>query len=147
MPLAIGDAVWSGAITAIVAVMLAWMNHRAKRASDAAEVAAKAADRAATAAATKVEEVKEALAETTAETAETLADIARVGHDTHTLVNSNMAVQLRLNKVMAVRLAGLSKGTADEADDAAAAKLATAALEEHEAKQRVVDSETKTPSV
>lgn len=156
MPLAVSDTVWNGVIAAIVAVMLAWMNHRAAKSSAAAELAAKAADRAATAAdraakdaAIKVEEVKAVLEETTADTAEKLSGIAsvgiaaaKVGNDTHALVNSQMAAQLRLNEAMAVRLAGLSKGTPDEAEDAAAAKLATAMLEDHEAKQRVVDGES-----
>lgn len=97
---------------------------------------------AAKAAAKEVAEVKTTLQETNQQTAKELGEIKRVGDDTHTLVNSNMAVQLRINKAMAVRLAGLSRGTPDEANDLAAVELATKVLAEHEAKQRVVDGES-----
>ena len=83
----------------------------------------------------KVEEVKSTLARTGAATELKLIEIANVGIAVHTLVNSNMGVQLKLNAVVSRRLAEITKDRAD----LAAAELAQGLLHEHEAKQAIVD--------
>ena len=80
-------------------------------------------------AAFKVDEVKTTLAEQTAATSHKLDDI-------HTLVNSNMGTQLKLNSVLARRLADLPGAT--EADRTAATD-AERMYNDHVAKQAVVD--------
>ena len=82
-------------------------------------------------AAVKVEEVKEVLADTTEKNVERLNEIAKVGVETHTLVNGAMSAQLRLTATFARELA-TSRGLPA---DVKAAELAEKALEEHEAKQ------------
>jgi hypothetical protein len=130
--LAIGDAVWIAGIGVLQAVALAIVGLFIRR----MDINAKKRD---DARAVEVDGVKTTLQKTTSETSKALEDIAKVGHDTHTLVNNNMAVQLRLNKAVTERLAGLTK----DPDDRAAADLAATVFAEHEAKQRQVDSETK----
>lgn len=66
---------------------------------------------------------------------EKLTKVERTGDATHTLVNSAMSAQLRLNAVMARRLATL---TSDPADHALAA-TAEAEYHNHESQQRIVD--------
>jgi hypothetical protein len=87
-------------------------------------------------AAVKVDEVKTSLAESNANTEVQLSKIEATGEKTHTLVNSNMGVQLKLNAVSTRRLAELTKN----AVDAAAADLAEKTLKEHEGKQAIVDA-------
>lgn len=65
--------------------------------------------------------------------------IGKTGEKTHTLVNSNMGVQLRLNAVVTRRLADLTRSPEDEAMAEQSAKL----LLEHEGKQEIVDSQEK----
>jgi len=67
-------------------------------------------------------------------------DTQRVGIDTHTLVNNNMGVQLKLAAGYARRLANITKAAEDEQ----AAAIAELALAEHLKKQAVVDSGVKT---
>jgi len=103
-------------------------------------------ENAAVATASKVEEVKVAakqvattLETTVAKQDEKLTSIAKTGRDTHTLVNSNMGVQLRLN-------AELSRWKANETKlqiDKDAADLAEKLLDEHLAKQATVDERDK----
>src|SRR4029077_8336225 len=72
----------------------------AKKAEDARLASIKAASeavKAATETAKKVEEVKTTLEDNTIKTTESLDNLTKLGRDTHTLVNSNMAVQLKLN--------------------------------------------------
>jgi hypothetical protein len=83
----------------------------------------------------KVEAVKRRLDETTSATSHKLDGLAKVAKDTHTLVNSNMAAQLRLNAAVTRRLAGVT----GRPEDAKAADLAEALYGEHEAKQAKVD--------
>lgn len=61
---------------------------------------------------------------------------AKVAKDTHTLVNSNMGVQLQLSAVSLRELADLKKTPKAEAQ----AKLAEMAFVEHQQKQAVVDA-------
>jgi hypothetical protein len=62
--------------------------------------------------------------------------LTKVTNDTHTLVNSNMGVQLKLNAAITQRMAGLT----NQPDDIAAATLAKIAYEEHLKKQATVDA-------
>lgn len=64
-----------------------------------------------------------------------LNNLASVAKDTHTLVNSNMGVQLQLNMVMAQRISDMTKSK----EDVAAALLAKKYYEDHVAKQKIVD--------
>jgi len=61
---------------------------------------------------------------------------AKVANDTHTLVNSNMGLQLRTNAALARRIASLPTATAD---DIAVAAAAEKALADHEHRQAIVD--------
>jgi hypothetical protein len=97
------------------------------------------ADKRAKAAAKEVKAVAVKLETTTSDQTRQLAVIAETGEKTHTLVNSNMGVQLKLNKVVTRRVADLTKGTSSAADDEAAAVLAAAMYDEHVAKQAQVD--------
>lgn len=81
-------------------------------------------------AAAKVQEVKTNLETSDAHTNKQLADI-------HTLVNSNMGVQLKISAIALRKVAGFTK----DADDEAAASLAERALAEHEGKQALVDKQ------
>lgn len=61
--------------------------------------------------------------------------LTKVTNDTHTLVNSNMGVQLKLNSLTSARVAALT----GHADDLAAAEIAKLAYDEHVKKQAIVD--------
>jgi hypothetical protein len=95
-------------------------------------------------AAVKVETVRTTLAENTEVADRKLDGIAAVSVATHTLVNSNMGVQLKLNAVVTRRLAAVT----NDPEDLKAADLSERLLREHEAKQAVVDSrpDAKTPA-
>jgi hypothetical protein len=86
-------------------------------------------------AATDAHAAKTTLAKNTADTKSQLNDIAEVGVATHTLVNSNMGVQLKLNAALARRMASITGNQ----DDLRAAELAEALYQEHINKQAVVD--------
>lgn len=90
-------------------------------------------------AADKVAEVKVDLAKTSAITEKKLDKIEETGEKVHTLVNSNMGVQLKLNAALASRIAEMTK----DPEDIKAAALAQTLLHEHEAKQTLVDQEIK----
>lgn len=80
-------------------------------------------------------DVKVDLRRTNSEQTEQLTGIAETGEKTHTLVNANMGVQLKLNAVVTQRLATITK----DPEDVTAAKLAKQLLVEHEKKQADVD--------
>lgn len=82
------------------------------------------------------EQVKTTLAVNEAKSDRKLAKIEATGEKTHTLVNSNMGAQLKLNAVATRRLADLTK----DQDDINAANLAAKMLKEHEGRQAVVDA-------
>lgn len=88
-------------------------------------------------AAIKVEDVRNTLVVTTDITTEKLDKLAKVTDDVHTLVNSNMGVQLRLNAELSRWKADNSKGD-KLAEDAAIE--AEKAYRDHMAKQHEVDS-------
>jgi hypothetical protein len=67
--------------------------------------------------------------------------ITQTNQQIHTLVNSNMGVQLKISAVFARRIANMTKGTTEGPDDERAATLAEQYLNEHEAKQRIVDKQ------
>lgn len=60
----------------------------------------------------------------------------KTAKEIHTLVNSNMAVQLALNSVLARRMANKTK----DPDDERAAVISEAALRKHQNQQGIVDS-------
>jgi hypothetical protein len=65
-----------------------------------------------------------------------ITDIAKVAESTHTLVNSNMGIQLELNMAVTGRLAAITK----DPMDIEAAKLAKDNYLSHQMKQSIVDS-------
>ena len=87
-------------------------------------------------AAKKVEEVKTDLAASDAKTLVQLNKMEETGEKTHTLVNSNMGVQLKLNAAVTKRLANMTQ----DKNDIEAAELAATMLTEHEKKQAIVDA-------
>jgi hypothetical protein len=64
-----------------------------------------------------------------------ITSLAGVAKDTHTLVNSNMGVQLRLTATFARRLADITNSP----EDIAAANQADDLYQEHVKKQDIVD--------
>lgn len=70
-------------------------------------------DKKAAVAAIEVKEVKTTLATTGSATEVKLNEIAQVGVAVHTLVNSNMGAQLKLNAVVSRRLAEITKDKED----------------------------------
>lgn len=96
--------------------------------------------------AVRVEAVKDAVAKATAATVDQLATIAATGEKTHTLVNSNMAVQLKLNAELSRWKAEQMKdvGGAEAADAEAAALKAEQMFTEHQGKQILVDANVRT---
>ena len=64
----------------------------------------------------------------------------QVRNDIHTLVNSNMGIQLRANSVLLRRIAALPDATPE---DAQMADDAQHLWEEHQAKQKVVDDRNR----
>ena len=112
---------------AVTALIQEWI--RAKREKAAAEKVA-----------AEVAEVKATLVEKDKQTDAKLDSMADVGEKTHTLVNSNMALQLSLNKAVTRRLANMTKDPADED----AAQLAARLYDEHLKKQAIVDAKEDT---
>ena len=128
------------ALTGYIAYTMARLKQQGDLAAETLKEAAAEAARAATRADVKAEEVKRTLEKTSEGYTVQLAQIAETGEKTHTLVNSNMGVQLRLNAVVTRRLAEITKGTPDGKADEEAATAAERLLREHEGKQAVVDS-------
>src|SRR5687767_14625286 len=81
----------------------------AVKARRAADVAASEAQKAVV----KAQEVKVTLAENTAVAKGRLDALAKVAESTHTLVNSNMSVQLKISAVALRRIAELTKDPGD----------------------------------
>lgn len=82
-------------------------------------------------------EVKQNLESTTKIADKKLDDIAKVGEAVHVLVNNNMGIQLKISAVALRRIANMNK---DSKEDQMAAKLAEAALKDHEKRQAELDS-------
>lgn len=136
-------SVFSAAVTGFVALQIAKLNQKTKDAADKAEL-----DR---------HEVKQTLQLTTATQAQQMVEqsvaltgIAKTGKDTHTLVNSNMGVQLELHAATAA--AGFAMASElfrmDPTEDRRkvvmqcehAAALASKLAAEHQVKQEGVDA-------
>jgi hypothetical protein len=137
MPIfAVSDVVYQALIAAAATVILAYLQMRTRASvQDAAAEASAASGHAAGAA----REVRRTLQDNTAATDGKLAGLATVAAATHALVNNNMAVQLRLNAVLARRLAELT----GDPEDARAADLAERLAAEHAAKQDGVDRQAR----
>lgn len=88
----------------------------------------------------KVAEVKVDLARSSQNTGEKLDNIEKTGEKVHTLVNSNMGVQLKLNASLSRQVANLTSDPKAKAEATKAAELAESLLSEHEKKQAVVDN-------
>lgn len=137
------DVVWQALIAGIVTVVLAWLQMRTQAAiKEAAHLAAvkveevqRGAELSAELAAIKVESVAKTLANTTMSANEKFANLTELTKDTHSLVNSNMAVQLKLTATVSRRLAELT----GLAEDIKAAELAEHLSMEHDTKQAALD--------
>lgn len=116
----------STCFTGVMAYLLARMNTKQGM------VATKVED-----AAVKVEEVKTTLAISNQVTKEELHEIKEVGIATHTLVNNNMGIQLKINVVALRRIASLCDATLEDKE---AAEMAEKLYSEHMAKQAIVDN-------
>lgn len=122
-----------GLVSTLGLAFIGYLTAQANRnAEDAARIAEDAAGRATLATA----EVRATLAETTVATASRLSHLAAVAQDTHTLVNSSYGTQLAVGLAALERIAALTGDPNDRrlADDA------RARLEEHNARQAVVDT-------
>ena len=84
-------------------------------------------------------QVKARLETVTTDTAKHLDVIEKTGEKTHTLVNSNMGVQLRMHADLTQRMAEKTK----EPEDIAAALQAKKLWDEHQGKQATVDAAQK----
>lgn len=93
-------------------------------------------------AAKKVEEVKNTLEVTEEKKSEEMKELKRVADATHTLVNSGESTRLRLLAVALRRVADLTTDMPGSEEDRKAAEIAEQAYQSHEAKQRIVDSES-----
>ncbi len=89
-----------------------------------------------TLAAAAARDVAVVLKDTTAVYTDKLNAIAETGNQVHTLVNSNMAIQLRINAAVTRRLANLTGDPEDER----AAKVAEAMSIDHSSKQAALDA-------
>ena len=124
-------------VTAMTPILLAMINKKqAKALANSEETKVATVE-----AAAKVEDVKRDLQTQGASVDKQMAEIARVGVDTHTLVNNNMGAQLKLG----ADLSEFKATTTGKAEDIAAAKLARALYDEHVKKQAIVDSGSRQP--
>lgn len=127
---------WVGLLSALIGatstVILGYLAYLQMKLKAAVDHAAQAAQKDASKAAVEVEKVSE----TSAINDRKMDDQTRKLDAVHTLVNSNMGVQLRVGAVALRRVAELTK----HPDDRAAAELAEKLLAEHETKQAKVDS-------
>ena len=87
----------------------------------------------------KVEAVRTDLAINTEANSEKLDGLTETNKQIHTLVNSNMGVQLEISAVFARRIAVITK----DPEDLKAADLAERYLKEHQEKQGIVDKQSK----
>ncbi len=87
----------------------------------------------------KAETVRKVLANTNASTDKKLTSISTTTNAVHTLVNSAMSEQLKLNAIISRRLANITKNPADDK----AAIIAERMSEEHELKQQIIDRNKK----
>ena len=145
--------VWAGVLISVVGIVvpfttliLKFIQDRtiAREArADAMEArgASAAATRASLEAAKKVEAVRVDLQGSQQRTANTLAGLVKVSHDTHVLVNNNMAIQLKL----AAELSEFKAATTNKPEDIQAALYARTLYQEHLNKQALVDGGLNLP--
>jgi hypothetical protein len=126
-----GFAFLSAVFTGVMTFLIARLGAGQKKAAEVQEKAA-----------AKVEEVAAVLEQSTIVSDAKLDSLALVSSATHTLVNNNMAIQLKLNAAVTRRLANITKNSSD----VEAAELAEKLVAEHEAKQAIVDAATPPPS-
>lgn len=134
MLFALGDIVYQAFIAGVVTMVMAYM---AQRASAKAEEVKLALARSDVAAAQRAAELAHTVGAIAQEYDHKLTAIAKTGEAVHVLVNSNMAIQLKLNATVTRRLANM---THDETDGIAA-DLAEQLFHEHERKQKQVDAQ------
>jgi hypothetical protein len=156
--LAITDTVITGSITAVLGFMttiftgvmtyyMAKLNIKQAAAAVKVEEAAslaKKVDAKVDVVAVKAEEAKKTLEVNTAEVGDKLNGLQtvaleskKIAVDTHTLVNSNFGVQLKLNRDLSHRIASSPDATEE---DKKIADLAETVYQEHLRKQAVVDA-------
>lgn len=135
------DAVAAQLITAVIALLgtiftgvLTYLMAKLRMEQESRD---KVTDKKLETAAVKVEEVKTTLESNNDDTSKKLNDLATVAKATHTLVNSNMAIQLELNMKVTRELANL-KDTQTARDMADAAEKL---YHEHTVKQHEVDEQ------
>jgi hypothetical protein len=123
---------WAKMITPALLIVVAIQQWWTRRAADkaAAAAAAKVAE-----VASKTEAVRQALATSDNSTNIKLDSLAVSSDKIHTLVNSNMGVQLRISASALRRVADFSKDPKDERIAEEAERLA----QDHESKQHKVD--------
>lgn len=139
--------VWAGVLIAVVGIVVPFTtlilkfiqdrsiarNARAD-AKDAREAAAASAWASAEAA-KRVETVRTDLQDQHHIKMGALSELAKVAHETHVLVNNNMAIQLKL----AAELSEFKAATTNRSEDIQAAIYARSRYEEHVKKQKIVD--------
>lgn len=131
-------------VTAMTPILLAMINKKQQVMLVNSEIAKVAAvDTAARVeqVAVKAEENAALVAATTQETGKQMAAIAKVGVDTHTLVNNAMGLQL----LSVMELSAFKASTTGLEADKEVARAARAKYEEHVKKQAIVDSGSKQP--
>ncbi len=136
MDTAVVLALVTGAFGFLTVLLQAIMTYIMARLNNQQIAAAKKVEQAAV----KVEDVKKDLQKTTELTEKKLDNIVKVANDTHTLVNSNMGVQLRLNAELSRWKAESTKTPEDEQ----AAVTSEGMYQDHLRKQAVVDKRKKT---
>lgn len=130
------------AVTAVANVILQVMAMlKAKQTALQAVEDARLMQRATETAGYTAQQVKVKVAESTMDLNRKLDSLGAVTDKTHVLVNSNMAVQLKLNAMVTRRLADITKYPAD----VAAADIAEQLYHEHEVKQAKVDAKEGQP--
>lgn len=137
----LNDVTWQALIGAVVTIVLAYMQYRTRTTvqdtADESKVKVKEVRVRVEEVKESVDDIKDAVEQKEGEMAERLKSIARIAQDTHTLVNSNMGVQL---EAVARGLREIARLRGLPGDDEAAS-AAEAAYQDHERKQDMVDAE------
>lgn len=119
-------AIFIGLTTLVIQVLTLYFNYATNRDKVRRDMIAEL----------KVEQVKKTLETSTHQHVEKLEEVAQVTKATHTLVNSNMGIQLKMNAELARWKADHTSNPKYEQE----ALLAEKALEEHLEKQKIVDA-------
>lgn len=136
----ISELTWQAIIGGVVTIVLAWMQYHTRQTVQDTAQRAKVRVQRVKAKVEEVEKAVEAVQETVdrteVKTLEHLESLGRVTTDTHTLVNSNMGIQLEAVARALREIANMRGGPGDEA----AAEQAEQAYQDHESKQGIVDA-------